>query len=435
MALSTPALLATATPVTTASITSPSFTPTANSLILVVSTNTGSASANASYTVTDSLGSHLTYTLIAEDAGGNTQGGIRVWWATSASPASMTVTATSPGAPTHNRLYVYEYTGHDTTTPIVGAAHSNGTTSTTPQVTTATSPATGDHVNYWVCVRNVNASPTLDSNFTQIAEAHNVSPSATTQGGYRTGTTSGVTAPTGMGTQYNGEVAFVVQASSGSTPISLSDTGTGADALSAAVTAPLSDVASGDGVLTVAATLAASDASAATVDALTVAPSIPLADARPAVTDALAVTATINLTDTGTGTDAINVNTGTTPVSQSDSVSGDGVLTASVTTAVADTVSAVEGFVVNILSTLYQFVSPLYVQGPAGDDRFWKRLAVRHSTSILKYGSSYVPVESPTNEQIVAADVTYLGGHVYTVGQTEADALTAAGYGGGLTPI
>lgn len=49
--------------------------------------------------------------------------------------------------------------------------------------------------------------------------------------------------------------------------------------------------------------------------------------------------------------------------------------------------------------------------------------------SVLKSpGGSYTTVASPTPEQIDAAAVVYLGGRTYLVDDTEASALTAAGY-------
>jgi hypothetical protein len=49
--------------------------------------------------------------------------------------------------------------------------------------------------------------------------------------------------------------------------------------------------------------------------------------------------------------------------------------------------------------------------------------------TVLKQPSgAYVQVEFPSPEQINAAAVTYLGGHVYEVDETEAASLLAAGY-------
>lgn len=54
---------------------------------------------------------------------------------------------------------------------------------------------------------------------------------------------------------------------------------------------------------------------------------------------------------------------------------------------------------------------------------------VPSSQSVLKNpDGTYRTVTSPSQDEIAAAAVHYQGGRSYTVTQTEADALTAAGY-------
>lgn len=54
--------------------------------------------------------------------------------------------------------------------------------------------------------------------------------------------------------------------------------------------------------------------------------------------------------------------------------------------------------------------------------------------SVLKAADgTYSTVDTPTQDQIDASAVAYLGGHVYEVSADEAAALTAAGYGSGLS--
>lgn len=48
--------------------------------------------------------------------------------------------------------------------------------------------------------------------------------------------------------------------------------------------------------------------------------------------------------------------------------------------------------------------------------------------SVLKIGGVYQTIDTPTQEQINSATEVYLGGHVYTVSDATAAALTAAGY-------
>jgi hypothetical protein len=62
-------------------------------------------------------------------------------------------------------------------------------------------------------------------------------------------------------------------------------------------------------------------------------------------------------------------------------------------------------------------------------DRLFSRLNTPTGVTVLKQPSgAYVQVEFPSPEQINAAAVTYLGGHVYEVDEAEAASLLAAGY-------
>ena len=57
----------------------------------------------------------------------------------------------------------------------------------------------------------------------------------------------------------------------------------------------------------------------------------------------------------------------------------------------------------------------------------------RRGRTVLKIAGTYSLVDTPTVDQTNSADAVYMGGHIYTVDQTEADALSAAGYT--VTPI
>lgn len=63
----------------------------------------------------------------------------------------------------------------------------------------------------------------------------------------------------------------------------------------------------------------------------------------------------------------------------------------------------------------------------------FSRVSTPVSLSILKNGGSYTQVENPTDEALVAADIAYIGGHVYPVSTAEATDLDAAGYGAYLS--
>ena len=53
--------------------------------------------------------------------------------------------------------------------------------------------------------------------------------------------------------------------------------------------------------------------------------------------------------------------------------------------------------------------------------------------SVLKIGGVYQTVDTPSTDQCSSATEVYLGGHIYPVTQAVADALTAAGYGSGIS--
>ena len=57
------------------------------------------------------------------------------------------------------------------------------------------------------------------------------------------------------------------------------------------------------------------------------------------------------------------------------------------------------------------------------------RYAYYEGITVLKTAGAYTQVQAPTQDDINAADIAYLGGHSYAVDSTEAAALTAAGYG------
>ena len=61
--------------------------------------------------------------------------------------------------------------------------------------------------------------------------------------------------------------------------------------------------------------------------------------------------------------------------------------------------------------------------------RLWGHFS-RHNTgvSVLKTGATYVDQQYPYQDDLDAADVVYLGGHIYDVSDAEAALLIAAGY-------
>lgn len=66
--------------------------------------------------------------------------------------------------------------------------------------------------------------------------------------------------------------------------------------------------------------------------------------------------------------------------------------------------------------------------------RFWRRTTDTVARSVLKLGDKqYVMVDDPSNEQVEASELAYLGGRSYYISDLEAADLRAAGYGDYLT--
>lgn len=57
------------------------------------------------------------------------------------------------------------------------------------------------------------------------------------------------------------------------------------------------------------------------------------------------------------------------------------------------------------------------------------RMSLHRGVSLLRNGGIYRQVRNPGDEQIAAAEVAYVGGHVYEVSDEEAGRLREAGYG------
>ena len=79
----------------------------------------------------------------------------------------------------------------------------------------------------------------------------------------------------------------------------------------------------------------------------------------------------------------------------------------------------------------YRFRTPGVLR-PLTVDRLeyrpFNRVKVEIPFTVLKNGSTYTTVEHPTDEQVAAADIAYLGGREHIITNEEAAALTAAGY-------
>ena len=151
------------------------------------------------------------------------------------------------------------------------------------------------------------------------------------------------------------------------TQVTLTDTGTGTDALTIAATDTLTEAVSGADSLSVAASVPLADTGSGTdalalsaavplgetghgADALTANASAPQADTATG-TEGLSITVQVVLSDTGTLTDVLVVGAGNTP-SLPDTATGTEGFAVSAAVPLADTGHGTEGFTVNVAAPL-----------------------------------------------------------------------------------
>lgn len=130
---------------TTATVTTASFTPPANSLLVVLWAGDigGGITPGTAPTITDSLGTPLTYTLQQWERRGSTasvNGQAAIWTAPVATSAAMTITVTN-GTANDNSVKVLVIT--DSSQPTVGTSSKNGQSTGTTVAMSYTATAAG----------------------------------------------------------------------------------------------------------------------------------------------------------------------------------------------------------------------------------------------------------------------------------------------------
>lgn len=86
--------------------------------------------------------------------------------------------------------------------------------------------------------------------------------------------------------------------------------------------------------------------------------------------------------------------------------------------------------VIPLPATEHHFMPPTATFGAYGNSpfhRWWNETPT--GISLLKFGTSYKQYQTPTDDDVRAADIAYLGGREYVISDSEVAALTAAGYG------
>ena len=75
------------------------------------------------------------------------------------------------------------------------------------------------------------------------------------------------------------------------------------------------------------------------------------------------------------------------------------------------------------------FTTPTILEELEGDYHpLFSRIKIPKGITVLKTGSTYTEVRYPSQEEVDAADIAYIGGYSYEVDSTEKAALEAVGY-------
>jgi hypothetical protein len=84
----------------------------------------------------------------------------------------------------------------------------------------------------------------------------------------------------------------------------------------------------------------------------------------------------------------------------------------------------------------YLLIPPIVMEGPAGGGPLFERFKIPRGVSLLVSAAGGVTeVRYPTEDDLAAADVAYIGGHEYYLSDEDAQPLITAGFASCLTPV
>jgi len=83
----------------------------------------------------------------------------------------------------------------------------------------------------------------------------------------------------------------------------------------------------------------------------------------------------------------------------------------------------------------YLLQPPTVMEGPIGFGVLFSRYDQPRGVSLLVTGTDVVEQRYPDQDMMLAADVTYLGGHEYVITDEAAQILIDAGYGDCVEPF
>jgi hypothetical protein len=76
----------------------------------------------------------------------------------------------------------------------------------------------------------------------------------------------------------------------------------------------------------------------------------------------------------------------------------------------------------------YKFYPPTVEEGPAGGNWLFSRYTLTRGVTVYKIDGEWYEDRFPVNDDLLEAEVVYLGGHEYVVTEEEKNDLEAAGY-------
>lgn len=207
--------------------TSGPLAPAGGALVMVVVSNTGSASDNASRAATD-----ITSTIpivgswgLAQQSNPGTTAStsVYVWYAiTTASPGTnRTITLSTGSSPADSNITILQATGIAASS-VVGTPVGAFNTVASATLTLGAAPTTDDMVLAFSTSRNDSNGAVAAGGFTLHINQFKTNPTASQAVGYRHATTSTAVAFDGLNTVHNSLLAFVVKgvaAPAGPTPI------------------------------------------------------------------------------------------------------------------------------------------------------------------------------------------------------------------------
>ena len=399
-----------------------SVTVTAGALVLIAIENSRGSAVSAPTGVTLN---GAACTKIAEQKAGSGPGDTRIvsWWRIEGGTTGNVIATYGGAAPVQSGFVagVVEITGHDTTTPIRQFKVASGAAANAVTLT-FDSPPLSDSCVFTAACFALNTAVTHDTDFTELFDLGHASPVQRLHVAYDLNPAASDVTHTPASTTDWGMIGIEVNPAVPAGSATVTPT-----RIAVTVAVPSATLSTGT---TKTATVVASVASlpAATVGlSYTVAP------------DVIAATASFDAMGA-----EISITIDASTIAASTAVPEPTV--AQDITITVEVIAATTEIGATVLAIIHTFHPPVAMDLPSvahpsepTQNRLNYRL-FRHygprgprGRTVIKANGTYTTVDYPTQDQLDAADIVYLGGHVYTVDADEAAELIAAGYGDRLS--